>query len=66
MTSCYLAKTQFRVKGHHVYKYAYKTGIITNDFIENDNKYSILYCGVFIYCFMHCEVQWTLFQFQYN
>lgn len=51
MTSCYLAKTQSRVKGHHVYKYAYKTGVKTNDFIENDNKYSILYCEVYIYCY---------------
>ena len=40
MGFCFLARIQSRVKGHHVYNYAFKVGKILNCSIENDNEYS--------------------------
>ena len=40
MASCCLAKIQSRVKGHHVYNYAFKVSEILNCSIEYNNEYS--------------------------
>ena len=40
MAACCLAKIQSRMKGHHVYNFAFKVSEILNCSIENDNEYS--------------------------
>ena len=40
MAACCLAKIQSRMKGHHVYNFAFKVSEILNYSIENDNEYS--------------------------